>query len=197
MFDALSMHRRMPQARHAPVDIDSELICAVFADCFAKSYKTLLVGGGEEPLYQPATAPAAYHQIVFRADYAASALHEVAHWCIAGDARRQRVDYGYWYEPDGRNSEAQHIFERVEVRPQALECFFNVAAGRGFQVSIDNLGGEIIDSFPFQLAVWQQVQWYLRHGLPARAEQFRRALALSCGTANKLLSDSVPLSYII
>ncbi len=51
----------------------------------------------------------------------ASALHEIAHWCIAGENRCQQVDYGYWYEPNGRSEERQFEFEKVEVKPQALE----------------------------------------------------------------------------
>ncbi len=187
----------MPEACRVTASSESEAISAVFADCFAETYKTMLVGGGDEPFYQPSSAGHEFHQIVYRADYAASALHEVAHWCIAGQARRQLADYGYWYEPDGRNIETQRVFERVEVRPQALECLFSIAAGRSFGVSIDNLGGDEIDPFPFQLAVWQQVQVYLRQGLPARAEQFRCALADYFGTVRILRELEVPLIYVL
>jgi elongation factor P hydroxylase len=54
-------------------------------------------------------------------DYLASALHEVAHWCLAGVERRKLEDYGYWYSPDGRSRGEQSAFENVEARPQALE----------------------------------------------------------------------------
>ncbi len=39
------------------------------------------------------------------------------HWCIAGKARRNRVDFGYWYCPDGRDAQTQSQFEDVEVKP--------------------------------------------------------------------------------
>ncbi len=200
------MHRPVPwakavcfimlESRRISLGSKTEQICAVFTACFTGSHRAALISGGEEPFYQPAASDREFHQIVFRADYAASALHEVAHWCIAGEARRQRPDYGYWYEPDGRNRESQGIFERVEVRPQALECLFSLAAAMPFQVSVDNLGGEEIDPFPFQLAVWQQVQVYLHGGLPPRGEQFRRALAAHFGTELALTTLEVPLKYI-
>jgi elongation factor P hydroxylase len=186
----------MLDAQRISVKADDVLIREVFADCFVESHNTVLLGGGDEPFYQPALAAGACHQIVYRADYAASALHEVAHWCIAGQARRQIADYGYWYEPDGRNTDTQRVFESVEVRPQALECLFSLAAGRFFRVSIDNLGGDIVDPFPFQLAVWQQVRVYMREGLPARAEQFRWALAGCFGTDSSLPVLEVTLSFI-
>ncbi len=159
-----------------PVPAEADILCSIFESCFAESMRTRLVGGGEEPLYLPAESSADYHQIIFRSDYAASALHEVSHWCIAGERRRQQLDYGYWYEPDGRSMAQQRVFESVEARPQALEWLFSVAAGRQFQVSIDNLNGDPVDPFPFQLVVWQVVQRYLANGLPPRAAIFWRAL---------------------
>ena len=110
---------------------------ALFAQTFAAQYNTVLCGGAEEPLYQPG-AP---HRIVYTRDYFRSALHEVAHWCVAGEKRRQLPDYGYWYAPDGRDAAQQRAFEQVEVRPQALELLFCEACGHPFSVSLDNLEG--------------------------------------------------------
>ena len=168
----------MPEAQPLKQAMPSEadILCSIFEGCFAASMRTRLLGGGEEPLYQPAKSSDDYHQIIFRSDYAASALHEVSHWCIAGEQRRQQLDYGYWYEPDGRSVAQQRVFESVEARPQALEWLFSVAAGRQFRVSMDNLNGDSIDPFPFQLAVWQAVHRYLANGLPRRAAVFWRAL---------------------
>ena len=168
----------MPEAQPLKQAMPSEadILCSIFEACFAASMRTRLLWGGEEPLYQPAKSSDDYHQIIFRSDYAASALHEVSHWCIAGEQRRQQLDYGYWYEPDGRSVAQQRVFESVEARPQALEWLFSVAAGRQFRVSIDNLNGDSIDPFPFQLAVWQAVHRYLANGLPRRAAVFWRAL---------------------
>lgn len=168
MPEAQSLKQAMPS--------EADILCSIFESCFAESMRTRLLGGGEEPLYQPAESRDDYHQIIFRSDYAASALHEVSHWCIAGERRRQQLDYGYWYEPDGRSVAQQRVFESVEARPQALEWLFSVAAGRQFRVSIDNLNGDAVDPFPFQLAVWQAVHRYLANGLPTRAAVFWRAL---------------------
>lgn len=150
----------------------------LFARCFAERYQTQLVAGDDEPYYQPQQecggAPA---QIVFAHGFYASALHEVAHWCIAGEARRKLFDYGYWYEGDGRNQQQQQAFEQVERKPQAIEWLFSMAAGFPFQVSVDNLGGIEVDRAAFTAAVWQQVLHYVAEGLPTRAEVFARALA--------------------
>jgi elongation factor P hydroxylase len=113
-------------------------------------------------------------------------LHEIAHWCVAGEARRQLPDYGYWYCPDGRNAEQQKQFEQVEVKPQALEWIFSRAANRRFRVSVDNLNGVETDPTAFRQAVYQQVLFYCDSGLNPRAEQFRRALADCFSTSAKL-----------
>lgn len=153
----------------------SDLI-RLFADCFGVSENTRLVAGDNEPYYQPA-GELPYHQVVFAHGFFASALHEIAHWCIAGSERRQLFDYGYWYEPDGRNAEQQALFEQVERKPQALEWLFSLCCAAPFQVSVDNLSGIEVDRNAFTLAVAQQLDWYLQYGLPPRAEQFGRALA--------------------
>ncbi len=171
-------------------------IVDVFAACFAVSEKTLLIGGAEEPFYQPVAEGEAYHRLYFREDFARSALHEAAHWCIAGAARRLLPDFGYWYEADGRNAAQQQQFEAVEVRPQALEYFFCKAAGLGFRVSVDNLSGEEGDAFPFELAVWQHVRRYSRSGLPERAAQFRTALAAAFGGLDADACGGFPLGDI-
>ena len=83
---------------------DGEVLRALFDGLFLASENTCLLQGGAEPVYLPADADHPQNRIVFRLDYAASALHEIAHWCIAGAARRRLIDYGYWYSPDGRDS---------------------------------------------------------------------------------------------
>ena len=52
-----------------------------------------LVGKFPEPFYQ-APSGTAFAELQFTHDYERSALHELAHWCIAGDARRKYDDYG-------------------------------------------------------------------------------------------------------
>lgn len=161
----------------------------VFHQAFEVPYHTRLVGGGEEPFYCPAESAQGYHQIVYTRDYAASALHEVAHWCVAGSERRAQADYGYWYAPDGRDTEQQALFEQVEVRPQAMEWVFSVAAGRIFRVSADNLEAELGASESFKEAVFQQVQRFCSEGLPQRANQFTQALAARTGLCAPLTSE--------
>jgi elongation factor P hydroxylase len=148
----------------------------VFLECFHGAYRTRLVGGAAEPLYLPGR-DGDDAIIYYREDFAASALHEVAHWCIAGPVRRQQEDYGYWYAPDGRTAAQQRAFERVELRPQALEWHFALACGAPFHVSADNLLAPDAGSGAFAAAVAAQAQRYCEESLPARAGLFRRALA--------------------
>ena len=160
------------------------------------AYNTRLVAGAEEPLYQPALTAGAAHQIFFTRDYFASALHEVAHWCIAGDARRRQVDYGYWYCPDGRDAQQQTAFEQVEVKPQAIEWLFSQAAGVRFRLSADNLNAATGSSQFFAKSVYAQVQTYLRTQLPSRAMLFVQALQAFYQTA-PLCSEDFALEGVL
>ena len=134
----------------------------IFNQCFSDSYQTRLVKGDNEPIYLPKSEEIPYHQIIFAHGFYASALHEISHWCIAGDARRQQVDYGYWYCPDGRDQVTQEQFERVEIKPQALDWLFCQAANYPFNVSCDNLDGDFEpDRYQFRNKVREQVLAYL------------------------------------
>ena len=87
------------------------------------------------------------------------------------------MDYGYWYEPDGRSAEQQAEFERVEVKPQALEWIFAQCCGAPFRISADNLSGDGAGaSDAFKAAVVEAARGYVANGLPARAAQFAQAL---------------------
>jgi elongation factor P hydroxylase len=149
----------------------------IFNDTFSSSANTRLIKGDDEPLYSPASDACDYHQIIFAHGFYASALHEISHWCVAGKARRLLEDFGYWYMPDGRDAEQQKTFERVEIKPQAIEWAFCVAAGKKFNVSADNLNGAAGDTITFKENVFQQVQQYLHHGFPVRAQAFIDVLA--------------------
>ena len=149
----------------------------LFDSTFFDSFNTRLIKGGDEPLYLPVNADCEYHQIIFARGFYASALHEIAHWCIAGEKRRLKGDFGYWYIPDGRNEKQQQKFEQVEVCPQAVEWAFNVAANKPFNVSADNLEGVPVDRHAFQAKVYKQVLVYLSKGFPVRAQQFIEVLA--------------------
>ncbi|MDJ0023156.1 MULTISPECIES: elongation factor P hydroxylase [Pantoea] len=167
----------MPTEHHYQQLID------IFDGCFAETFKTRLIKGDDEPIYLPADAESPWHRVVFAHGFYASALHEISHWCIAGDARRQQVDFGYWYCPDGRDAQTQSQFEAVEVKPQALEWLFCVAADFPFNVSCDNLEGDCEpDRIAFQRRVHAQVMHYLEQGIPARPAQFIAALNRYYGT---------------
>ncbi len=159
----------MPQYNH------QDLI-GLFNHLFMHTEQTVLVAGSAEPVYLPPDQDCAFHRIIFTQDYYASALHEVAHWCIAGKQRRQRIDYGYWYNPDGRDAEQQQLFQLAEVKPQALEWIFSAAAGIKFHLSQDNLSANHTADNRFADDVYQQAYTYLINGLPARAEKFKQAL---------------------
>ena len=148
----------------------------LFDQSFYHSHNTRLIRGGHEPVYYPASEQCSYHRIVFAHGFFTSALHEIAHWCIAGEQRRQLLDYGYWYNADGRTKEQQKVFESVEVKPQAVEWMLSKAAGIAFRISADNLDGEYTDPQPFKQAVLKQVQSYCQTGLPARAGFFHDQL---------------------
>lgn len=143
----------------------------LFNHLFESSENTRLVRGDAEPIYIPASTNCAYHQVVFAHGYFSSALHELAHWCVAGKERRLVLDYGYWYAPDGRDSQQQVEFEKVEIKPQALEWIFSKCCGKKFNVSTDNLNGVETDSQLFKTSVYQQVLQYCDVGLPARAKK--------------------------
>lgn len=160
---------------------------AVFARSFESTYNTRLCGGADEPWYAPAVEGATLHTIWYRADYAASALHEVAHWCIASTTRRRLQDYGYWYQGE-RDRAAQRAFEAVEVRPQALEWIFSEACGLVFRESADNLAFPEADTTPFRCQIACAARRYLADGLPPRAAAFASALEAEFGGAANTLS---------
>lgn len=160
----------------------------IFNLCFGNEENTFLCIGASEPYYVPAHTAAhfscgtlieskPYARVFSRSDHAASVLHEVAHWCIAGKERRLILDYGYWYEPDGRDQDKQAEFELVEVKPQALERIMSRAAGMSFRLSVDNASDPLCKpSTGFIDSVHQQTLDYLKFGLPQRAKKFAQAL---------------------
>ncbi|OIQ25613.1 elongation factor P hydroxylase [uncultured Vibrio sp.] len=152
-------------------------IIAIFNETFFDSYNTKLELGGDEPVYLPADDNVAHHRIVFARGFYASALHEIAHWCVAGPKRRQLEDFGYWYEPDGRTEQVQAEFEKVEIRPQAYEWIISKSAAFPFTVSCDNLHGDFEpDRLAFMAKVHQEVVGIFEQGLPKRVEMLSEAL---------------------
>lgn len=151
------------QQKHCPDDL-----IRLFDATFRERYDTVLVRGDDEPIYLPKGEEHPHHRIVFAHGYFASAMHEIAHWTVAGKARRQMEDFGYWYKPDGRTEDEQRLFETVEVKPQALEWLYSAACGFPFRFSADNLSGDVGDMGPFKEAVQKQVWHWLEQGLPNR-----------------------------
>lgn len=143
-------------------------LITLFDQLFLPDYNTRLVRGDDEPIYLPADEKSPNHRVVFAHGFYASALHEIAHWCVAGAERRKLVDFGYWYKPDGRTADEQAEFEKVEVKPQAYEWIMSVASGHKFHFSADNLSSEIGASEQFQENVLRTVHNLIEHGLPER-----------------------------
>lgn len=173
-----SRHPLPPEAWEAGVDH----LLQTLNPWLITNFETCLVAVRYEPYYQPAHSVDDHHEIQFAHGYFNSALHELAHWCVAGPARRLLPDYGYWYEPDGRSAEQQRLFEQVEVKPQAIEWHLAQAAGRPFRVSVDNLNGEGTDPGPFIQAVCRQARDYQAYGLPTRAAALVGQMTRAFGT---------------
>ena len=157
--------------------LGAEQLTEIFNSLFVSSYNTKLEGGANEPLYMPADINFKFNRLIFRCDYASSALHEVAHWCLAGEERRKLIDYGYWYHSDGRSRAQQKMFETVEIKPQALEWIFSIAAQHSFHASADNLLGDVDIGDCFFQSVVKQAHVWCREPMPLRARLFVQALA--------------------
>jgi elongation factor P hydroxylase len=158
----------MTPARSKPHRIDD--LVTLFNQTFEPIHNTRLVCCESEPIYRPADETHSFHRIVFAHGFYASALHEISHWCIAGQKRRLLEDFGYWYEPDGRTEDRQAEFEKVEIKPQALEWIFSMSANFQFHFSADNLEGNAQPSQRFVKAVNEQVKNFLTEGLPKDAQ---------------------------
>ncbi|MFP1557102.1 elongation factor P hydroxylase [Escherichia coli] len=81
--------------------------------------------------------------MVFAHGFYASAIHEISHWCISLPEKapaRSRSISATGIARMARPTQSQ--FEDVEVKPQALDWLFCVAAGYPFNVSCDNLEGD-------------------------------------------------------
>jgi hypothetical protein len=182
-------------------DYNPDQLIKIFNRLFIERNNTCLAHSHDEPIYLPADSQYPHHRILFAHGFFASALHEISHWCIAGEERRLLVDFGYWYEPDGRSAEKQREFEQVEVKPQAIEWILTKACGRSFNISTDNLNGEAqaiaAGRAAFAENVVKQAKIYLLNGLPERADVLKQAL-LDYYQPNTLLdSDQFQLNELI
>ncbi len=119
---------------------DDEL-CNALIDLLANVLPDLVIqGGADEPFYQ-APSGGAKAILYFRSNYPRSLLHELSHYCLSGEKRRQIDDFGYWYIPCGRTENEQLLFEQVEARPQGLEKAMCEAIGISFIPSLDDFSG--------------------------------------------------------
>jgi elongation factor P hydroxylase len=169
-------------------------LISIFNSTFFTTFNTQVVKGDDEPIYLPAGKNIPYHRIVFAHGFFASALHEIAHWCLAGPERRLLEDFGYWYLPDGRDQVQQAKFEQAEIKPQAIEWALCIACNCNFDVSVDNLNGTgESDRFSFKSNVRAQVNKYLTLGFPPQAQTFIAACARFYDTRLPLTIEQFPL----
>ncbi len=121
--------------------LDDDMLCAKLMDILADTFPDLIIqGGADEPFYEAAKGEQKAI-LYFRSNYPRSLLHELSHYCLAGNHRRTLDDFGYWYFPCGRTEEEQILFEKVEARPQGLEKAFCEAVGLQFSPSLDDFSG--------------------------------------------------------
>ena len=140
-----------------------------------------LHGGGSEPVYIP-PGNGRTGKLIYRSDYVSSALHEAAHWCIAGVARRNQFDFGYDYLPPPRTQQQQEQFFKREVRVQALEWIFSDCAQIEFHPSADNLEADTAMFLEQLRSVRARELHRLKNQAHLRASVFRSALMKSdCG----------------
>ena len=154
-------------------------ICECFNKVFSAEFAVRLVGGGREPDYFPATSERSA-LIVARENFAASALHEAAHWCVASRARRALSDYGYEYLPPPREPAQQAQFFSSEARVQAVEWYLSRCAGNRFRASADDPDFSLSALAQFQSELWPLVaRWEaeaVEKTVPPRAHRFGQAL---------------------
>lgn len=120
---------------------DDDALCRDLIALFAYAFPSLTIkGGAEEPFYEASKANT-NATIHFRSNYPRSLLHEMSHYCLAGERRRKLDDFGYWYVECGRTIEDQQRFEVVEARPQSLEKAMCEIIGLKFSPSLDDFSG--------------------------------------------------------
>lgn len=164
--------------------LSQEQICGCFNRLFQARYRVRLLGGGAEPEYlPPGTDSSQLGRLIAREDFAASALHEAAHWCVAGAARRALPDYGYIYLPPPRSAIDQVLFFANELRNQAVELYLAEAAGVSFRASADDPELGLTELATFEAKVRATVEeWWTKPAIrtdrpPPRAVAFAAALA--------------------
>ncbi|WP_392564924.1 elongation factor P hydroxylase [Orbus wheelerorum] len=121
--------------------LNDDELCRSLIQRLSNVFPDLIIkGGAEEPFYE-APKGDAKAILYFRSNYPRSLLHELCHYCLSGEKRRQLDDFGYWYYPCGRTADEQLLFEQVEARPQGLEKLMCEIVGITFIPSLDDFSG--------------------------------------------------------
>lgn len=121
--------------------LNDDELCSALTELLSNVFPDLIIkGGAEEPFYE---APKGDSKAIlyYRSNYPRSLLHEICHYCLSGEKRRQLDDFGYWYFPCGRSADEQLQFEQVEARPQGLEKLMCEIIGITFIPSLDDFSG--------------------------------------------------------
>ena len=148
----------------------------IFNQWALPKYNTLLQGGFSEPFYKTfhrnESGKLQSAEIQYRENFLRSALHEISHWCIAGNERRLMDDFGYWYNEENRSESQQNEFYKVEIRPQAIEMGLCSALNIPFKISADNLNSKNLGQIEaFQRDVALQYEEYKKNDFPHRASE--------------------------
>lgn len=153
------------------------MLADAFNLSFGETYNVCCLGGFAQPEYLTAAQTQGPAQLRYTRDYAASALHEIAHWCVAGKPRLAQTDFGYGYLPPPRDNAAQQRFFALEFKVQALEAWFASGTGVRFVASADNFecSDEARTAFAQQIA--DALQACKLSDIPLRAQAFTIALA--------------------
>lgn len=143
---------------------------------YLNQYNTKIIGGFDEPFYK-ASKNGEIAEIQFSHDYIRSALHELSHWCVAGERRRNIDDYDYWYALDGRNQQQQDEFFKCEIKPQSIEWAFSIICGVKFEASVDNLNNLVDGIELFKSNLNLKINSYLINGFSKRVNSLLILLA--------------------
>ena len=159
-------------------------VAAVF-NCTFSDHSVVMHGEYREPMYIPGMDVA---ELRYTLDHTALALHEAAHWCIAGRRRRRNTDYGYFYEPPPRSGMHRVRFEDVDIEAQSVEVLLAEAAGSQFQPSSDDVDVPLFLLEAFSSRILERARERRQVGLPKRADKFRVALWLERNRTRMLMS---------
>jgi elongation factor P hydroxylase len=151
-------------------------LIALLNNEYLGQFNTQIIGGFDEPFYKASVVgePA---EIQYSYDFIRSALHELSHWCVAGEERRKLDDYGYWYAADGRNQQQQDEFFKLEVRPQTIEWAFSIICGVNFEASVDNLNNSVLGVDEFKNNLVNKMNKYIAVGFGIRVTEIINLIA--------------------